>query len=98
MKRRQKKLVISNVQPTWRDDNPNEPEQERRERVRKQRYENVVLWCKSFGEIRKLECKPDGSVHVYYREWEVADMVCRVHGQVYIKDVGRVNLSWHYLN
>lgn len=75
MKRRQKKLVISNVQPTWRDDNPNEPEQERRERVRKQRYENVVLWCKSFGEIRKLECKPDGSVHVYYREWEVADMV-----------------------
>ncbi|OSX63267.1 hypothetical protein POSPLADRAFT_1045644 [Postia placenta MAD-698-R-SB12] len=98
VKRRQKKLVISNVQPTWRDDNPNEPEQERRERVRKQRYENVVLWCKSFGEIRKLECKPDGSVHVYYREWEVADMVCRVHGQVYIKDVGRVNLSWHYLN
>ncbi|KAF9819696.1 hypothetical protein IEO21_01961 [Rhodonia placenta] len=56
VKRRQKKLVISNVQPTWRDDNPNEPEQERRERV------------------------------------------CRVHGQVYIKDVGRVNLSWHYLN
>ncbi|OCH84336.1 hypothetical protein OBBRIDRAFT_415717 [Obba rivulosa] len=64
----------------------------------RRRYENVVRWCEGFGALRKIERKDDGSLHVYWKDWEVADRVCRIQAQVYIKDVGRVSLAWHYIN
>ncbi|KAI0764021.1 hypothetical protein BD413DRAFT_616050 [Trametes elegans] len=62
------------------------------------RVQNVVKWCESFGPVRKIETKENGSLHVYWKDWEVADMVCRVQAQVVIKDVGRVNLAWSYIS
>ncbi|PCH45098.1 hypothetical protein WOLCODRAFT_155105, partial [Wolfiporia cocos MD-104 SS10] len=85
-RRRKKKLVIAGV---LAGAGAGAAEQARR-------YENVVRWCRGFGETRKIERREDGSLHVYWKEWEVADRVCRVQAQVYIKDVGRVSLAWHY--
>ena len=39
------------------------------------RVQNVVRWCESFGPVKKVETKEDGSLHVYWKDWEVADMV-----------------------
>ncbi|KAI0634957.1 hypothetical protein C8Q77DRAFT_1156325 [Trametes polyzona] len=64
----------------------------------RRRVQNVIKWCESFGPTRKIETKEDGSLHVYWKDWEVADMVCRVQAQVVIKDVGRVNLAWSYIS
>ena len=41
----------------------------------RRRVQNVVRWCESFGPVRKIETKEDGSLHVYWKDWEVADMV-----------------------
>lgn len=57
------------------DQAPSDLDTERRQRERKKRYENVVHWCENFGALRKIERKEDGSLHVYWRDWEVADMV-----------------------
>ncbi|CDO75631.1 hypothetical protein BN946_scf184840.g14 [Trametes cinnabarina] len=65
---------------------------------RSRRVQNVIKWCESFGPVRKIDTKEDGSLHVYWKDWEVADMVCRVQAQVVIKDVGRVNLAWSYIS
>ncbi|KAI8969448.1 hypothetical protein BD414DRAFT_532153 [Trametes punicea] len=65
---------------------------------RSRRVQNVIKWCQSFGPLRKIDTKEDGSLHVYWKDWEVADMVCRVQAQVIIKDVGRVNLAWSYIS
>ncbi|KAI0945299.1 hypothetical protein AcW1_001549 [Taiwanofungus camphoratus] len=103
-RRRGKKLVITGVLPFTESDHwpgdqaPSDLDTERRQRERKKRYENVVHWCENFGALRKIERKEDGSLHVYWRDWEVADMVCRVQAQVYIKGVGRVTLAWHYIS
>ncbi|RPD65228.1 hypothetical protein L226DRAFT_248004 [Lentinus tigrinus ALCF2SS1-7] len=103
-RRRKKKLVISGA--------PLELDQSRssssvagassddyyhRQQEQQRRVQNVVRWCESFGPVKKVETKEDGSLHVYWKDWETADMVCRVQAQVVIKDVGRVNLAWYYI-
>ena len=37
---------------------------------------------------------PNGDLWVNFREEEVADTVCRVQATVFIREVGRVYLSW----
>ena len=39
------------------------------------RFNAVVDWCKKFGEVRRVERKDNGTVHIHWKEWEVADMV-----------------------
>ena len=34
-----------------------------------------MRWCESFGPVRRVERKPDGSLHVHWKDWQVADMV-----------------------
>lgn len=51
----------------------------RRERENRRRYDCVVNWCEAFGVVRRFERKDDGSIHVYWRDWEVADMVSAFH-------------------
>ncbi|KAI0674111.1 hypothetical protein C8Q78DRAFT_1075791 [Trametes maxima] len=107
-RRRRKKLVISGVPlelavSTSRASSAVSPAQaaedlQARARERERRVQNVTRWCESFGPVRKMETKEDGSLHVYWKDWEVADMVCRVQAQVIIKDVGRVNLAWSYIS
>ena len=46
-----------------------------REMEQRRRVQNVVKWCESFGPVRRIEKKEDGSLHVYWKDWEVADMV-----------------------
>ncbi|TBU47837.1 hypothetical protein BD309DRAFT_977994 [Dichomitus squalens] len=105
-KRRKKKLVISgapleigqprassSVSPTQSSDDLQHRQQEQQRRM-----QNVVKWCESFGPLRKIETKEDGSLHVYWKDWEVADRVCRIQAQVVIKDVGRVSLAWSYIS
>ncbi|TFY69842.1 hypothetical protein EVJ58_g170 [Rhodofomes roseus] len=113
-KRRDKKLVITGVPLEDADDGK---DTDWKANEKRRRYENVVRWCEGFGEVRKIERKPDGTLHVFWRDWESADMVrysvisymlltdastvlqvCRVHAQVYIKDVGRVSLAWQFIN
>lgn len=73
-KRRDKKLVITGV-PLEDADDGRETDWKATEKRR--RYENVVRWCEGFGEVRKIERKPDGTLHVFWRDWESADMVRR---------------------
>lgn len=99
--RRAKKMVISGVSNGPRTRNSIEYSEEfapRWVREQKMRYDNVVQWCESFGRVKKIQETDDGSLHVYWHKWEVADMVCRVRGQVFIKGVGRVSLAWHYIS
>ena len=44
-------------------------------REQKMRYDNVVQWCESFGAVKKIQETQDGSLHVYWHKWEVADTV-----------------------
>ncbi|KAI1798418.1 hypothetical protein LXA43DRAFT_968729 [Ganoderma leucocontextum] len=105
-KRRKKKLVISGaplelsqprtsslITPVQAAEDLYHRKQEQQRRV-----QNVVKWCESFGTLRKIETREDGSLHVYWKNWEVADMVCRVQAQVVIKEVGRVSLAWSYIS
>ena len=71
-KRRDKKLVITGVPLEDADDGR---EGDWKATEKRKRYENVVRWCEAFGEVRKIERKPDGTLHVYWRDWESADMV-----------------------
>ncbi|OBZ78015.1 hypothetical protein A0H81_02307 [Grifola frondosa] len=107
--RRRKKLVISGgplaVEPIRHGAPPTPQDQYldalnagRREREQRLCHENVRHWCEGFGAVRKIERKEDGSLHVYWKEWQIADMVCRLQAQVYMKGVGRVNLSWDYVS
>ncbi|KAI0819481.1 hypothetical protein BC628DRAFT_1026971 [Trametes gibbosa] len=105
-RRRKKKLVISGT-PLMLDQGrtsssmsaKHESEDIQRRAIEQQRrVENVIKWCESFGPTRKIERKEDGSLHVYWKDWEVADMVCRVQAQVVIRDVGRVELAWYYIS
>ncbi|TCD68182.1 hypothetical protein EIP91_011460 [Steccherinum ochraceum] len=70
---------------------------ESRAAQQKERYDAIVRWCERFGTLRRVEERRDGSLHIHWKEWEAADMVCRIQGQVYINDVGTVNMTWHYL-
>ncbi|KAI0761544.1 hypothetical protein BD413DRAFT_441356, partial [Trametes elegans] len=87
-RRRKKKLVISGA--------PLELGPSRA--LSRQCVQNTVKWCESFGPVRKIETKEDGSLHVYWKDWEVADMVCRVQADVVINVVGRVRLAWLYIS
>ncbi|KAH9890393.1 hypothetical protein C8Q73DRAFT_803900 [Cubamyces lactineus] len=95
---RRKKLIISgamlNLNALQAPQSAAEAELRAVERAR--RVQNMVRWCESFGPVRKIDTKDDGSLHVYWKDWEAADMVCRIQAQVVIKDVGRVNLAWSY--
>ena len=71
-KRRDKKLVITGVPLEDADDGR---ETDWKSTEKRRRYANVVRWCEAFGEVRKIERKPDGTLHVYWRDWESADMV-----------------------
>ena len=44
---------------------------------RARRVQNMVRWCESFGPVRKIDTKDDGSLHVYcqWKDWVAADMV-----------------------
>lgn len=100
MRRRKKKLVVTclSTEPLPEGEANAELAAFRRERDLRRKHEAVMRWCETFGEVRRFERKPDGSLHVYWRDWEVADMVCRVSAQVHIKGVGRVTLAWYYVN
>lgn len=55
----------------------------------------VKAWCEGFGEVRGVERREaDGALVVRWRSDSVADLVCRLHAQVYIQGVGSVALSW----
>ncbi|TFK68554.1 hypothetical protein BDN72DRAFT_675623 [Pluteus cervinus] len=56
-------------------------------------FEAVKAWCEGFGEIRDIQRK-NGALYVDFRKASVADTVCRVQAQVYIKGAGSVSLSW----
>lgn len=77
--RRKKKLVITCI-PSQAEEEPEDEGQaqiraQRRERIEQRRYDCIVQWCENFGVVRRFERKDDGSLHVYWRDWEVADMV-----------------------
>ncbi|KAI0367177.1 hypothetical protein BV20DRAFT_950620 [Pilatotrama ljubarskyi] len=105
-RRRKKKLVISGAPleisssraPSSLSAMQTPDDMEHRKSEQQRRVDNVIKWCESFGPVRKIETKEDGSLHVYWKDWEVADMVCRIQAQVVIKDVGRVNLAWSYIS
>ena len=79
MRRRKKKLVITSIPTQVFEDPEDEAEAriaaQRRQREEKRRYECIVQWCENFGVVRRFERKDDGSIHVYWRDWEVADTV-----------------------
>ena len=85
-KRRKKKLVISGapLEPSLpRASSSISPVQAaedlyHRQQERQRRVDNVVKWCESFGTLRRIETKEDGSLHVYWKDWEVADMVSSI--------------------
>lgn len=56
--------------------------------------EAVRRWCEAFGEVRAFEKRGKGCLVVDFRKASVADTVCRVQAQVYIRGAGSVNLSW----
>ncbi|KAF8970108.1 hypothetical protein BDZ97DRAFT_1791990, partial [Flammula alnicola] len=58
-------------------------------------YEAVKSWCEAFGEVREMRRAPNGSLYVDFRKASVAETVCRVQAQVYIKGAGSVLLSWY---
>ncbi|KAF7794079.1 hypothetical protein EIP86_005209 [Pleurotus ostreatoroseus] len=102
LRRRKRKLVISCISSADlghpQSEGRAQLEALRRERDAQKRCESIRKWCESFGPVRRVERKPDGSLHVHWKDWEVADTVCRVNGQVTIKGVGRVSLAWRYVN
>jgi len=53
----------------------------------------VVGVCEGFGEVSQVRHMPNGDLWANFRK-EVADTVCRVQATVFIKEVGRVYLSW----
>ncbi|TFK91918.1 hypothetical protein K466DRAFT_481729 [Polyporus arcularius HHB13444] len=104
-RRRKKKLVISGAPLELTQSRSSSSvsggasdDYQHRQQEQQRRVQNVVKWCESFGPVKRVDAKDDGSLHVYWRDWEVADMVCRVQAQVSIKDVGRVNLAWYYIS
>ncbi|EIW60981.1 uncharacterized protein TRAVEDRAFT_119200 [Trametes versicolor FP-101664 SS1] len=90
-RQRHKKLVISG--PTLE---LNEPAAHRTAE-RELRVKNIIRWCESFGQIQKVDEKENGSLHIHWKKRQVADTVCCIHAQVFIKEVGRVNLAWSYI-
>ncbi|CAL1709235.1 unnamed protein product [Somion occarium] len=99
--RRKKKLIVSHPTLLPSRQQPEEDLDDERERYAiqksKQRlYENILQWCESFGTVKNIETKGDG-LHVYWKDWESADMVCRIQGQVSIPNIGTVSLSWQYV-
>ncbi|KAI0065020.1 hypothetical protein BV25DRAFT_1780730, partial [Artomyces pyxidatus] len=56
--------------------------------------EAVRRWCEEFGTVRRVSRREDGTLHVSFKKAEVADRVCRLQAQVFIKGVGDVGLSW----
>ncbi|KAF7311100.1 hypothetical protein HMN09_00654200 [Mycena chlorophos] len=58
------------------------------------KFEAAKRWCESFGELTQILRMPNGDLHVYFRNAEVADTVCRVRAKVFIRGVGSVQLSW----
>ncbi|KAI0337618.1 hypothetical protein BDW22DRAFT_862553 [Trametopsis cervina] len=97
IRRRKKKLVISVMPSPYDDDSDGEAGRMRRAREQKQRDDHILRWCDNLGTVRHFECL-DGDFHVYWRDSEVAEMVSRVGSQVIIRGVGRVSLSWRYVN
>lgn len=77
LRRRKKKLVITCLgEPQLPEGAVNaELAASRRERDLRRRQESIMHWCESFGPVRRFERKNDGSLHVHWRDWEVADMV-----------------------
>jgi hypothetical protein len=57
-------------------------------------HDAIRAWCEDFGHIRHFSRKPNGNVHVDFKKASVADTVCRVKAQVYIRGAGSVSLSW----
>ncbi|KAE9403567.1 hypothetical protein BT96DRAFT_772833, partial [Gymnopus androsaceus JB14] len=57
-------------------------------------YQAVKSWCESFGEVRKIETRKDGSLVVDWKRRSVSDTVCRVQATVFIQGAGSVGLSW----
>ena len=41
----------------------------------KQQYDGIVRWCERFGQLKRMEWRGDGSLHVHWKEREVADTV-----------------------
>lgn len=82
-RRRKKKLVISGAplelnlsrSSSSVSNAQSSDDYHHRQAEQQRRVQNVVKWCESFGPVRKIETKEDGSLHVYWKDWEVADMV-----------------------
>ncbi|PSR71413.1 hypothetical protein PHLCEN_2v12680 [Hermanssonia centrifuga] len=77
--RRKKILVISSistaVDPAPESDGRLQIEALRREREQKKRVEGVLRWSEGFGPVKRVENRPDGSLHVHWKDWETADLV-----------------------
>lgn len=81
-RRRKKKLVISGAPLELTQSRSSSSvsggasdDYQHRQQEQQRRVQNVVKWCESFGPVKRVEAKDDGSLHVYWRDWEVADMV-----------------------
>lgn len=70
LRRRKKKLVVTLDAPAL---GPAEDAGAVREQRRRQ--DGVVRWCEDLGGVRRIERKQDGSLHVYWRDADVVDMV-----------------------
>ncbi|KAF8198641.1 hypothetical protein BJ912DRAFT_1055512 [Pholiota molesta] len=58
-------------------------------------YEAVKRWCEAFGEVREMTRASNGKLYVDFKKASVAETVCRIQAQVFIKGAGSVSLSWY---
>ncbi|KAI0071127.1 hypothetical protein K474DRAFT_1607435 [Panus rudis PR-1116 ss-1] len=95
---RKKKLIITHpiFAETSSDPDMDDGEGYRRELERKRIFEELYHWCRSFGAVKTMKQKGD-SLHVHWKSWEAADLVCRVQGHVNIANIGTVCVTWQYV-
>lgn len=77
VRRRKKKLIVSWMAapvPST-DDYGRSQIAAAREREQSLREDALLRWCESFGVVRRFERRENGDIHVYWKEWEVADTV-----------------------
>lgn len=48
--------------------------------------EALLAWCELHGAVRRFERRENGDIHVYWKEWEVADTVSLLPLSVVIRN------------
>ncbi|KAK7683112.1 hypothetical protein QCA50_013785 [Cerrena zonata] len=100
--RRKRKLIVSHPalspSPTHQSESSFDDERDVLEmQVRGERmYKSILRWCETFGPVKNVENKGDG-LHIYWKDWETAETVCRISGQVQIPNIGTVTMAWQYV-